>query len=211
MKVNIQALCKSSLHLLTNSWSWKTISNYIIVCPQSIPSQFQWLYCFAWSTSQFYNKLYWIKRIFPSEQSTVLSFNSTRTQHHKQQESLYGFCLITMYWVGGHIARTLQRETTYDETPSQWMKLCPYSTSPRDNHLDMAAGRISFKHEPPKQLPYLVLHGKLLLPEKLPNEDISSTRLPLGTNKRLLCRQSATIKVSSKAWEALRWGSQCVW
>jgi hypothetical protein len=205
MKVQIQTLCESSLHLLTQSWSWKTISNYIIVSPQSIPSQFQWLYCFAWSTSQLYNELYWIKRIFSFEQSTVLSFNSTRTQHHKQQEPLYGFCLITMYWVGCLIGRTLQRGTTYDEPPSQWMKLWPYSNSPRDNHLDMAAGRISFKHELPKQLAYLVLHGKL------PNEDISSTRLPLGTNKRLLCRRSATIKVNSKAWEALRWGSQCVW
>jgi hypothetical protein len=115
-----------------------------------------------------------------------------------------------MYWVGCLIGRILQRGTTYDEPPSQWMKLCPYSNSPWDNHLDMAAGRISFKHELPKQLAYLVLHGKLLLPEKLPNEDISSTRLPLGTNKHLLCRRSATIKVSSKAWEALRWGSQCV-
>lgn len=199
MKVQIQTLCKSSLHLLTKSWSWKTISNYIIVSPQSIPSQFQWLYCFAWGTSQLYNDLYWIKRIFSFEQSTVLSFNSTRTQHHKQQEPLYVFCLITMYWVGCLIGRTLQRGTTYDQPPSEWMKLCTYSNSPWDNHLDMAAGRISFKHDYQNNWPTWFLHGKLLLPEKLPNKDISSTRLPLGTNKRLLCRQSATIKASSKA------------
>jgi hypothetical protein len=75
-----------------------------------------------------------------------------------------------MYWVGCLIGRTLQRGTTYDELPSEWMKLCPYSNSPRDNHLDMAAGRISFKHELPKQMAYLVLHGWLLLPDKLPIE-----------------------------------------
>jgi hypothetical protein len=188
MKVQIQTLCKSSLHLLTESWSWKTISNYIILSPQSIPSQFQWLYCFAWSTSQLYSKLYWIKRISSFEQYTVLSFNPTRTQHHKQQEPLYAFCLITMYWVGCLIGRTLQRGTTYDELPSEWTKLCPYSNSPWDNHLDMAAGRISLKHELPKQMAYLVLHVWLLLPDKLPIEwRYFLNKTAPGTDMHLLC------------------------
>jgi hypothetical protein len=115
MKVQIQALCKSSMHLLIKVGHGKPFQ-IISLCLFN-PSPFNFSDYIVLhealhncTTSSFELNFF--------EQFVILSFHSTRIQHHKQHKSLYGICLITMYELECLIGRTLWRGITYDESPS---------------------------------------------------------------------------------------------